>query len=63
MDPRFVERRVREVLKDTRVTLISAPRQAGKTTLAQSRSTDGMPFFTLDDQTTTRASGPWASDM
>lgn len=52
MYPRFVERHVREALKDTRVVLISGPRQAGKTTLAQSLAKEDMPLFTLDDQTT-----------
>jgi hypothetical protein len=52
MYPRFIERRAREALTDTRVVLISGPRQAGKTTLAEKLATDGMPFLTLDDQTT-----------
>jgi predicted AAA+ superfamily ATPase len=50
--PRFLERRVREALTDTRVVLISGPRQSGKTTLAEKLAVDGMPFLTLDDQTT-----------
>lgn len=37
---------------DTRVVLITGPRQAGKTTLAQALADDRMPFYTLDDQTT-----------
>ena len=52
MYPRFIERRVREALTDTRVVLISGPRQSGKTTLAEKLASDGMPFLTLDDQTT-----------
>jgi predicted AAA+ superfamily ATPase len=52
MYPRFIERRVREALIDTRVVLISGPRQSGKTTLAERLASDGMPFLTLDDQTT-----------
>lgn len=52
MYPRFLERRVREALTDTRVVLISGPRQSGKTTLAEKLAVEGMPFLTLDDQTT-----------
>ena len=55
MYPRFVERRVREALDDTRVVLVSGPRQSGKTTLAQQIASDAMPFITLDDATTLRA--------
>ena len=51
MYPRFVERRVREALEDTRVVLICGPRQSGKTTLAQHIAGDGIPFITLDDAT------------
>lgn len=36
---------------DTRVVLISGPRQSGKTTLATDIAADEMPFFTLDDAT------------
>jgi uncharacterized protein len=52
MYPRFIETRVREALADTRVVLIAGPRQSGKTTLAEKLAGDGMPFLTLDDQTT-----------
>ena len=52
MYPRFIERRIREALTDTRVVLISGPRQSGTTTLAETLAGDGMPFLTLDDQTT-----------
>lgn len=52
MYPRFIEHRVRDALADTRVVLISGPRQSGKTTLAEKFAGDGMPFLTLDDQTT-----------
>jgi uncharacterized protein len=52
MYPRFIEKQVREALSDTRVVLISGPRQSGKTTLAAKLAKDGMPFLTLDDQTT-----------
>jgi predicted AAA+ superfamily ATPase len=52
MYPRFIENRVREALSDTRVVLISGPRQSGKTTLAEKIAGESMPFLTLDDQTT-----------
>ena len=52
MYPRFLEHRVREALADTRVVLIAGPRQSGKTTLAEQFASDGMPYLTLDDQTT-----------
>src|SRR6202795_2297480 len=52
MYPRFIEHRVRDALTDTRVVLISGPRQSGKTTLAEKLAGDGMPYLTLDDQTT-----------
>ncbi|MYJ71096.1 MAG: AAA family ATPase, partial [Rhodospirillaceae bacterium] len=56
MYPRFMERQVREALKDTRVVLLCGPRQSGKTTLAQRIAGDAIPFFTLDDATTLEAS-------
>ncbi|MDE0053275.1 MAG: ATP-binding protein [Gammaproteobacteria bacterium] len=52
---RFVERRIREALEDTRIVLVCGPRQSGKTTLAQQMARDAIPFFTLDDATTLRA--------
>jgi predicted AAA+ superfamily ATPase len=52
MYPRFLEHRVREALADTRVVLIAGPRQSGKTTLAEQFAADGMPYLTLDDQST-----------
>ena len=52
MYPRFIEHRIREALSDTRVVMISGPRQSGKTTLAEKLATAGVPFLTLDDQTT-----------
>lgn len=55
MFSRFVKQRVEEALEDTRVVLISGPRQSGKTTLAQEIARDRMEFFTLDDQTTREA--------
>ena len=52
MYPRLITSRLRSALKDTRVVLLSGPRQAGKTTLAQSVSSEAMPYLTLDDRTT-----------
>ena len=52
MYPRFIERRLKESLLDTRVVLLSGPRQSGKTTLAEKVAADNMPFLTLDDETT-----------
>ncbi len=49
----YIERRARPIveaaLADTRVVLISGPRQAGKTTLARQLAQDGRPYITLDD--------------
>ena len=55
MYPRFVENKVRETLSAARVVLISGPRQSGKTTLAQKFTSDEMPYFSLDDDTTRKA--------
>ena len=55
MYPRFVQRRVQEALRDTRVVLLSGPRQSGKTTLAKQFATDGMPFLNFDDPATLEA--------
>lgn len=46
---RKVAPKIREALEDTRVVLISGPRQAGKTTLARQFVADNRPYFTLDD--------------
>lgn len=51
MYPRFIERRVREALADTRVVLLCGPRQSGKTTLARHIAGNTIPFVTLDDAT------------
>lgn len=51
MYERFAKLRVEEALADTRVVLISGPRQSGKTTLATDIAADEMPFFTLDEAT------------
>ena len=45
-------RSVETALTDTRVVLISGPRQAGKTTLARKFSNGDRPFITLDDRGT-----------
>jgi len=50
--PRFAARRVEAALSDTRVVLLTGPRQAGKTTLAKMLATPDMAFHTLDNATT-----------
>ena len=50
--PRFIERRLKDSLSDTRVVFLFGPRQSGKTTLAEKIAADKMPFLTLDDETT-----------
>lgn len=55
MYPRFAKSSIEEALSDTRVVLISGPRQSGKTTLATDIASDKTPFFTLDDATVLRA--------
>lgn len=49
MHPRLARGRIEEALKDTRVVLISGPRQSGKTTLATAIANKDMPFLSLDD--------------
>lgn len=51
MYDRFSKSRIEEALADTRVVLISGPRQSGKTTLATDIAADKIPLFTLDDAT------------
>ena len=51
MYPRFAKTRIEDALSDTRVVLISGPRQSGKTTLATEIASDKVPFLTLDDAT------------
>jgi predicted AAA+ superfamily ATPase len=55
MYPRWIEERVRNEMSDTRVVLLSGPRQAGKTTLAKKAAEKGATFLTLDDPTTLSA--------
>jgi len=55
MHPRYISDRIKLSLSDTRVVLLSGPRQSGKSTLAQQLADDGRPFFTLDDATTLTA--------
>jgi uncharacterized protein len=47
---RKVSARVAESLMDTRVVLLSGPRQAGKTTLAKTFMGEGRTYLTLDDR-------------
>jgi predicted AAA+ superfamily ATPase len=51
MYPRWIEKRVRDELSDTRVVLLAGPRQAGKTTLARKVASERATFLTLDDPT------------
>lgn len=55
MYDRHARTRIAEALEDTRVVLMSGPRQSGKTTLAQQIAGNGRRFFTLDDRTTLEA--------
>lgn len=55
MYPRFAKARIEEALSDTRVVLISGPRQSGKTTLAKDVAAGKTPFLTLDDATVLRS--------
>jgi uncharacterized protein len=49
MYQRHAKPKIQEALVDTRVVLISGPRQSGKTTRAMDIAADEMPFFTLHD--------------
>lgn len=52
---RHATHRVHEALQDTRVVLLTGPRQAGKTTLARSLAEKSRSYLTLDDATTLSA--------
>ncbi len=53
--PRMIRPRIEAALADTRVVLVSGPRQAGKTTLARQFTRPGRPYFTLDNAATLQA--------
>jgi uncharacterized protein len=53
--PRLIRRRIETALADTRVVLISGPRQAGKTTLAHQFADVKRPYFSLDQAGTLQA--------
>ena len=53
--PRFIERQIREAMKDTRVVLLCGPGRSGKTTLAERIADNAVPFVSLDDATTLEA--------
>jgi len=55
MYPRFIDRRTRDALADTRVVMVIGPRQSGKTTLVRSLAGTDRAFWTLDDATTLAA--------
>src|SRR5258707_954617 len=55
MYPRFAAAQIGQALADTRVVLLAGPRQAGKTTLAQSLADGPRSFQTLDNATTLAA--------
>lgn len=55
MYPRFAKDRIEDALSDTRVVLISGPRQSGKTTLAMDVAGDKTHFLTLDDANVLRS--------
>jgi len=59
MYPRFVEPRIRDALADTRVVLLSGPRQSDKTTLGRKPAFGGMTYMTLDNVTVLDAARPW----
>lgn len=52
MYPRFARTRVEQALLDTRVVLLTGPRQAGKTTLAKALADKGRTYQSLDNATT-----------
>lgn len=50
--PRWIKPRIDEALLDTRVVLLTGPRQAGKTTLVRQFAERGLHYLTLDDELT-----------
>ena len=55
MYPRFIVSQLKEALSDTRVVLLSGPRQSGKTTLAKAMAEGGRTFLSFDNLTTLAA--------
>jgi uncharacterized protein len=55
MYTRLVQHRLQQAMADTRVVLLSGPRQAGKTTLAKQVAGKGLPYLTFDDPATLEA--------
>jgi uncharacterized protein len=55
MYPRHAESYVRTAMRDTRVVVVSGPRQSGKTTLVRRFARQRLKFFTLDNQPTLAA--------
>ncbi len=55
MYPRAIRQRIETALTDTRVVLVSGPRQAGKTTLVKEIAGRNIPFYTLDNLSTLSA--------
>ncbi len=53
--PRRAKAQIDAALEDTRVVLISGPRQSGKTTLARTYTSASRLFVTLDDNATLKA--------
>lgn len=53
--PRMIRPRIEAALADTRVVLLTGPRQAGKTTLARQFARASRPYFTLDNKATLEA--------
>ncbi len=52
MYPRFVKERIKKALSDTRVVLLSGPRQSGKTILALDIAAGTRQYLTMDNDTT-----------
>lgn len=54
MYPRYARKRVESAMARSRVTLVTGPRQAGKTTLVQSIAGQEMPYLTMDSESLRR---------